>query len=70
MVWRGKESLSMGNDVLIPSTVPIPKSNLRNLCNLRMLILFKLSRYSGCTFSIEPSSFLFLIYVYPRPSAV
>jgi hypothetical protein len=55
MAWRGKESLSMGNDVLIPSIVSIPKSNLRNLCNLRMLILFKLSRYSGCTFSIEPS---------------
>ena len=60
----------MGKDLLIPSTVSIPKSNLRNLCNLRMLILFTLSRYSGCTFSIEPSSFLFLTCAYLRPSAV
>jgi hypothetical protein len=60
----------MGKDILIPSTVSIPKSNLRNLCNLRILILFTPSRYSGCTFSIEPSSFLFLICAYLRPSAV
>jgi hypothetical protein len=57
----------MGKDILIPSTVSIPKSNLRNL---RILILFTLSRYSGCPFLIEASLFLFLICAYLRPSAV
>jgi hypothetical protein len=64
MMLGGKTNASAKKDRFISAYVA------KAMSNLRILILFKLSRYSGCTFSIEPSSFLFLICAYLRPSAV